>query len=357
MATSSVPAQPPLQPSPSRRVARDALSPFLFCPPNFVAQPPTSRIHPCKTTATPLRQLRPHPAEFSPRGPPPKKKNYCTRFLLLACCLLPGDRDLYCSLATHPPPPPLFFPPFLLSPSTPAFEKERGFLSPFRSCGCSAFFGTQPRGCEKAAEEAQPMPDFITKTVRDVQGPISTARPLKRKRQTVQTAVPPPAAVARSPTPKRPKTDSTHVVDFAKASPPQHLPVPVSAPAPVTADTERLKDVIEFQFALEILLKHNELRLIDQELAKCQVAPRATAPLPPHPLSHAMSYSATDAGHQQRQRRRRAPEARRARAEVGPALRRRRRSLRPPLCQWLIPRRRLRRRRPARLARLRPAAG
>ncbi|MCJ1255580.1 hypothetical protein MMC24_003397 [Lignoscripta atroalba] len=42
-----------------------------------------------------------------------------------------------------------------------------------------------------------------------------------------------------------------------------------------TADASTMTPVqqaIETQFSLEILLKHNELRLIDQELAKCQVA-------------------------------------------------------------------------------------
>ena len=34
----------------------------------------------------------------------------------------------------------------------------------------------------------------------------------------------------------------------------------------------QLKDTVEMQFGLEILLKHRELRLIDQEIAKCQVA-------------------------------------------------------------------------------------
>ncbi|MCJ1412314.1 hypothetical protein MMC19_006408 [Ptychographa xylographoides] len=46
-------------------------------------------------------------------------------------------------------------------------------------------------------------------------------------------------------------------------------------PAPSTADASTmtpLQQTIESQFGLEILLKHNELRLIDQELAKCQVA-------------------------------------------------------------------------------------
>jgi hypothetical protein len=35
---------------------------------------------------------------------------------------------------------------------------------------------------------------------------------------------------------------------------------------------DRIRDVIESQMSLEILLKHNELRLINQELAKCQIA-------------------------------------------------------------------------------------
>lgn len=42
--------------------------------------------------------------------------------------------------------------------------------------------------------------------------------------------------------------------------------------SPVTCDLEDAMDTIQFQFGLEILLKHDELRLINQELAKCQVA-------------------------------------------------------------------------------------
>lgn len=43
--------------------------------------------------------------------------------------------------------------------------------------------------------------------------------------------------------------------------------------APVAAKPETLlQQAIENQFNMQILLKHNELRLIDQELAKCQVA-------------------------------------------------------------------------------------
>ncbi|KND89655.1 hypothetical protein TOPH_05759 [Tolypocladium ophioglossoides CBS 100239] len=37
-------------------------------------------------------------------------------------------------------------------------------------------------------------------------------------------------------------------------------------------DLDDARDAIQHQFGLEVLLKHNELRLINQELAKCQVA-------------------------------------------------------------------------------------
>ncbi|KAK5987113.1 hypothetical protein PT974_11231 [Cladobotryum mycophilum] len=39
-----------------------------------------------------------------------------------------------------------------------------------------------------------------------------------------------------------------------------------------TPNMDAVRDVIQHHFGLEILLKHQELRLIDQELAKCQIA-------------------------------------------------------------------------------------
>ncbi|KAK3342977.1 hypothetical protein B0H65DRAFT_235560 [Neurospora tetraspora] len=45
-----------------------------------------------------------------------------------------------------------------------------------------------------------------------------------------------------------------------------------SKPAASGPNLERAKDVIQYQFGLEILMKHDELRLINQELAKCQIA-------------------------------------------------------------------------------------
>lgn len=61
------------------------------------------------------------------------------------------------------------------------------------------------------------------------------------------------------------------------ASPPAPSPpvATVSPPAPAatgTTDVNRLRETITAQLSLEVLLKHNELRLIDQEIAKCQVA-------------------------------------------------------------------------------------
>ncbi|GAD95343.1 hypothetical protein NFIA_016080 [Paecilomyces variotii No. 5] len=48
---------------------------------------------------------------------------------------------------------------------------------------------------------------------------------------------------------------------------------PVQKPAArPKLDIEKLRETIDAQLSLEVLLKHNELRLIDQEIAKCQVA-------------------------------------------------------------------------------------
>jgi len=66
-----------------------------------------------------------------------------------------------------------------------------------------------------------------------------------------------------------------------KANPPleKRTPAPESTAADrvvekkgSVADLSRVREGIESQLSLEILLKHNELRLINQELAKCQAA-------------------------------------------------------------------------------------
>ncbi|KAL8953721.1 MAG: hypothetical protein Q9222_000403 [Ikaeria aurantiellina] len=64
--------------------------------------------------------------------------------------------------------------------------------------------------------------------------------------------------------------------DHAEATllPPPQPPVDTGQPKSTAAQppVATLRETIETQFSLEILLKHRELRLIDQEIAKCQVA-------------------------------------------------------------------------------------
>ncbi|KAL8739000.1 MAG: hypothetical protein Q9181_000282 [Wetmoreana brouardii] len=52
----------------------------------------------------------------------------------------------------------------------------------------------------------------------------------------------------------------------------QRLEVREATSKVVGPSSEQLQQTIEAQFSLEILLKHRELRLIDQEIAKCQIA-------------------------------------------------------------------------------------
>ena len=103
------------------------------------------------------------------------------------------------------------------------------------------------------------------------------------------------AAPCRSglPTPISPKKRRPSFVDTSacayqtakriKAEENGDLPSPVSASADgeegrilrsrsMALDLEAAEEAIQMQFGLEILLKHDELRLINQELARCQVA-------------------------------------------------------------------------------------
>ena len=54
--------------------------------------------------------------------------------------------------------------------------------------------------------------------------------------------------------------------------PPSPSTLVASRPNPKAIDTDKLRETLEAQLSLEVLLKHNELRLIDQEIAKCQIA-------------------------------------------------------------------------------------
>ncbi|KAL8392447.1 hypothetical protein RB595_002586 [Gaeumannomyces hyphopodioides] len=154
------------------------------------------------------------------------------------------------------------------------------------------FWGTDSRGSEKTVEATLPMPLFA----KPVQAFLETSskaalhpgHTLKRRRPSVdETPVPVPWPARDPLPPKRIKIEScppppaaapSRAADYT-GSCPEQAPAPVSAPEPalgpaprVEPAMERAKDVIQFQLGLEILYKHDELRLINQELAKCQVA-------------------------------------------------------------------------------------
>ncbi|KAF7625794.1 hypothetical protein F9C07_4048 [Aspergillus flavus] len=77
---------------------------------------------------------------------------------------------------------------------------------------------------------------------------------------------------------------------------PSGFPVAKQDATPRKVNVDRLRETLEAQLSLEVLLKHNELRLIDQEIAKCQVALeqlRRCAEIP-YPGSHAMGQSVSN---------------------------------------------------------------
>ncbi|KAF2972432.1 hypothetical protein GQX73_g1070 [Xylaria multiplex] len=141
------------------------------------------------------------------------------------------------------------------------------------------FWNSDHRGSDKALQVDRPMLDFA----KPVQPWISTGasipssppRPLKRRRQS-NAAIASPSALVSAVKRSRPSDETPS----ENASPPQKkvalAPVTEQTASAVTApspfNVEKAKEAIEEQFSLEILLKHDELRLINQELAKCQVA-------------------------------------------------------------------------------------
>ncbi|KAH0495168.1 hypothetical protein TgHK011_008735 [Trichoderma gracile] len=68
---------------------------------------------------------------------------------------------------------------------------------------------------------------------------------------------------------KRPRTGSEALVTEPSSPKPQSHFRPTAAESTAA---ERARDLIQAEFCQEILLKHQELRLINQELAKCQIA-------------------------------------------------------------------------------------
>ncbi|KAK0733288.1 hypothetical protein B0T26DRAFT_745348 [Lasiosphaeria miniovina] len=126
------------------------------------------------------------------------------------------------------------------------------------------FWASESRGSDKTVDASHPLPspDCADSVQR------APVLPQKRRPSSVDTT----AYLGDYLSAKRAKTEQNG-----------GLPSPTSALADddesamlhklsIAPDLERAKDVIQYQFGLEILLKHDELRLINQELAKCQVA-------------------------------------------------------------------------------------
>lgn len=92
--------------------------------------------------------------------------------------------------------------------------------------------------------------------------PPSPPPPPPQKRQQQQQQPPTkPHSPPSSPTTPQP---ITHPSDPSS--------VPAAVPLPRKVNVARLRQSLDVQLGLEVLLKHDELRLIDQETAKCQVA-------------------------------------------------------------------------------------
>lgn len=150
------------------------------------------------------------------------------------------------------------------------------------------------RKSERAVESCMPSPDYdvfslcarLESTATPVEQP-DIDRPVKRRRSDAAGASfhhgaadgssPPPAKRVRPDGATMLSPHSTVAGDLDGSN-----DVIMAEP-----DLERAKETIQFQFGLEILLKHNELRLINQELAKCQVSLEQLrrCHLIPYPLS------------------------------------------------------------------------
>lgn len=150
------------------------------------------------------------------------------------------------------------------------------------------FWSSDSRGCDKTLHVDQPLLNLgkPLQTVISSEIPLTACtspRPPKRRRQS-NVAIGPQYAAVSSGAFKRPRACEDDGNDekenvrshkrVALSVDGENLPFPSSpTPAqPAQPNMERVREVIENELGLEILLKHNELRLINQELAKCQVA-------------------------------------------------------------------------------------
>ncbi|KAI1112684.1 hypothetical protein F5Y14DRAFT_452823 [Nemania sp. NC0429] len=157
------------------------------------------------------------------------------------------------------------------------------------------FWNSDHRGSDKTLQADQPMLDFAKPVYPWISADValpSPPRPLKRRRQSnaaIASQNAPVSSAASAAAVKRSRSrDESPATDNVSHPPKRvYLTPATESVAPTTAPTaaaaaaaptlglvgiDKVKDAIEEQFSLEILLKHDELRLINQELAKCQIA-------------------------------------------------------------------------------------
>ncbi|KAH6652656.1 hypothetical protein BKA67DRAFT_592938 [Truncatella angustata] len=140
------------------------------------------------------------------------------------------------------------------------------------------FWGSDSRGGDTAVQVGQASFDLGRSPIQPFGSETTTVtsppRPVKRRRPS-NVAITSLNAALVSPALKRQKLED------GVASPKKEEIAPAEveeeqvtqSPAPkMSSRLERAKEAIELQFSQEILLKHQEHRLINQELAKCQVA-------------------------------------------------------------------------------------
>lgn len=142
------------------------------------------------------------------------------------------------------------------------------------------FWGSDSRGSDTAVQVGQPMFDLARSTsqpfVSETTTVTTSPRPPKRRRPS-NAAIASPNVVSLSAAVKRQRLENDAALPKKKEE--EVAPVVVEAVEVTQSSTprmsarlERAKEKIEEQFNQEILLKHQEHRLISQELAKCQVA-------------------------------------------------------------------------------------
>ena len=141
-------------------------------------------------------------------------------------------------------------------------------------------WGSEARGSQKSVAVCKPMNEYIKPQhpvfpVVAAHAPTpSPSQPSSRRRRSSIECVRPPST---SPVAKRPRLENNGDNAAAQPRAPPTIPDPCSGHgpariAPPAVNVSRVREVINNELGHEILLKHNELRLIEQELAKCQIA-------------------------------------------------------------------------------------